>query len=217
MAEDNPIKLCECGCGKPAPIAKFSLRSKGYVKGQPMRYIQGHSGVLNRKHGHSTINGQSICTSTYQCWQAMKRRCLDPNNKYWRHYGGRGIEVCERWLNSFENFLADMGERPKGLTLDRYPDNDGNYEPDNCRWATPKQQGRNNSRSRLITHNGLTKCMAEWAEISGISYHTLIGRIDAYGWSIEKALITPIRGQNGGKKQVTSSHQNSKNSDSRRA
>jgi hypothetical protein len=76
----------------------------------------------------------------------MKQRCNDPKHRYFKNYGGRGIKICERW-NSFENFLADMGERPEGMTLDRYPDNDGNYEMGNCRWATPKQQA-NNCRKR---------------------------------------------------------------------
>lgn len=82
-------------------------------------------------------------TRTYEAWKHMIQRCTNPHAKHFSYYGGRGITVCERWLSSFENFLADMGERPPGLTLDRYPDNDGNYEPDNCRWATWTQQAAN--------------------------------------------------------------------------
>lgn len=99
-----------------------------------------------RTHGHSRgkhWNG----TPTYLSWRAMKVRCTYAKHQGWKNYGGRGIKVCDRWLNSFENFLADMKERPKGTTLDRYPDNNGNYEPGNCRWATPKQQRHNQSTS----------------------------------------------------------------------
>jgi len=95
------------------------------------------------KHGHSS-NG--ILTRTYNSWRKMKERCLNFEAINFDDYGGRGITVCERWMQ-FENFLADMGERPEGKTLDRYPDNDGNYEPGNVRWATPKEQYANRRQS----------------------------------------------------------------------
>lgn len=92
-----------------------------------------------RLHGHA----RGKCTPTYESWSAMKSRCNNPNHDSWKNYGGRGITVCDRWLHSFENFLADMGERPEGKTLDRFPNRDGNYEPSNCRWATVAEQNAN--------------------------------------------------------------------------
>jgi len=97
--------------------------------------------------------------------------------------------VCERWLK-FENFLEDMGEPEQGMTIDR-ADNEGNYEPGNCRWATRKQQGRNTRANRRLTHNGQTLCLAEWAERTGILYQTIHKRICSYGWTVERALTTP--------------------------
>lgn len=82
-------------------------------------------------------------TGTHRSWSMMKTRCYNPNSGSYRHYGGRGIKVCKRWLDNFENFLQDMGERPPGTTLDRYPDGDGDYTPGNCRWATAEQQMKN--------------------------------------------------------------------------
>jgi hypothetical protein len=81
-------------------------------------------------------------SDTYRSWHGMRQRCSDPKQENYKYYGGRGITVCDRW-QSFENFLADMGERPEGTSIDRYPDNDGNYEPGNCRWATRSQQQHN--------------------------------------------------------------------------
>jgi len=95
------------------------------------------------RHGHNTRTKRS---PTYQSWSAMKLRCLNPNYKKFYLYGGRGIKVCDRWVESFENFLADMGQRPEGKTLDRYPNKDGNYEPGNCRWATQEEQHSNRNK-----------------------------------------------------------------------
>ena len=89
-------------------------------------------------------------TPTYITWQHMLQRCNNPKHHAWARYGGRGVSVCHRW-HTFENFLADMGERPNGKTLDRFPNNDGNYEPSNCRWATPKQQVNNRSYAASVT------------------------------------------------------------------
>jgi hypothetical protein len=88
-------------------------------------------------------------TPTHISWSCMITRCTNPNTRHYPRYGGRGIAVCDRWRNSFENFLADMGERPDGTTLDRYPNRDGNYEPGNCRWATAKEQATNMDRTVL--------------------------------------------------------------------
>lgn len=119
-------------------------------------------------------------TSTYRIWIAMRSRCNNPKTANYDKYGGRGIKVCERWDNSFAHFLADMGERPPGLSIER-EDNDGNYKPGNCRWATRSEQGRNMRRNRMVTHNGETLCMAAWAERLGIRWDTLYRRIKAKG------------------------------------
>lgn len=88
------------------------------------------------------LSGTGLATRTYTVWQNMKARCYNPRSPSWQYYGGRGIQVCDRWRNSFANFVTDMGEKPDGRSLDRI-DNDGNYEPGNCRWATPAEQVRN--------------------------------------------------------------------------
>lgn len=123
---------------------------------------------------------------TYSVWQGMKYRCNNPNAPAYKNYGGRGIKICMRWSNSFHNFLSDMGERPTSKhTLDRI-DNDKGYSPDNCRWATRAEQGRNTRANRLVTYNGQTKPLIEWSEITGVNYGTLRSRLDN-GMSLEDA------------------------------
>lgn len=140
-----------------------------------------------KMHGH-TANGQ--VSPTYHSFTAMRERCRNPKNRKYHLYGGRGISVCERW-SKFENFLVDMGIRPAGTTLDRI-DTNGNYEPGNCRWATPKQQGRNRNGTHLLKHNGISMTVTEWAEKVGVNPITLFGRI-RNGWTTAAAIETPTK------------------------
>jgi hypothetical protein len=120
-------------------------------------------------------------------WRAMKRRCYEPKMLAYKDYGGRGITVCERWRKSFANFVSDMGQRPSlSHTIERL-NNDGNYEPGNCIWATRKEQNRNSRHCHMIDHNGGKKPMSVWAEQAGIARDTLKARLK-YGWSIREAL-----------------------------
>ncbi len=137
-------------------------------------------------HGHSHRAKRS---RTYLCWVWMKHRCQNPKNRSFKNYGGRGIKVCERWQSSFANFLADMGGKPGNLTLDRI-DNNGNYEPGNCRWATPSQQVRNRRDVVYLEVNGVRKAVWEWASIINIPRRTLLNRIRR-GWSPEDVISVP--------------------------
>lgn len=125
----------------------------------------------------------------YRTWAAMRARCTNPKAASYRHYGGRGISVCERW-SSFANFLADMGPRPPGMSIDRYPDNDGNYEPGNCRWATNREQSNNRRITRFAEHEGQRKPISEWARELGANYDVLFQRIRQKGYSLEEATAT---------------------------
>jgi len=134
------LTLCECGCGLPAPIAPKTNTYRGWVKGQPLRFVKGHQRLgsdARRSHGMShTREWDSYCNA--------KRRCTNPNHEFWEDYGGRGIEF--RFAN-FEEFFAELGPKPEGLTLDRI-NNDGHYEKGNVRWATREQQRGNRRDSR---------------------------------------------------------------------
>jgi hypothetical protein len=122
----------------------------------------------------------------------MRERCADENNAGYEDYGGRGIAVCPRWLDSFENFLEDMGERPDGKTLDRYPDVNGNYDPKNCRWATAEEQANNRNSTRWLSFNGETLSLTQWARRAGLTATALCLRLNRYQWTVERALSTPL-------------------------
>ncbi|MGN8062766.1 hypothetical protein ACTJK4_14000 [Ralstonia sp. 22111] len=141
----------------------------------------------NERHGQSN-------SPTWKSWRSMRDRCGNPGSRSYSDYGGRGISVCERW-NLFENFLADMGERPsRRHSIDRYPNTDGNYEPTNCRWATPAEQARNRRSNRVLNFRGESKCVSAWADAIGIDRLTLQRRL-YLGWSVERALTTPLATQ----------------------
>lgn len=178
--------LCSCvadrgGCGGSVEAFSQNLRS-GRTTSCGCTYARAKAARATR-HGHASRSGR---TAEWLSWHAMRRRCDDARSPAFRDYGGRGITVCERW-RSFEAFLADMGRRPSAAhSIDRI-NNDGNYEPGNCRWATQTEQSRNQRSNRMSTHNGQTKCTAEWAEASGIAYSTLKSRL-LRGMSIEDAV-----------------------------
>jgi hypothetical protein len=135
------------------------------------------------KHGF-TANGKRH--KLYGVWVTMRNRCSNPKNPAYSRYGGRGIKVCERWEHSFENFFADMGPCPPGMTLDR-KDNNGDYSPENCKWATRKEQANNRRDNRLLTFNGKTQSLAKWSDEIGLSQHAIWGRLKC-GGSVAHAL-----------------------------
>jgi hypothetical protein len=132
-------------------------------------------------------------THTYYSWSGMIARCTDRNNPAYHNYGGRGIEVCERWRD-FRNFLSDMGEAPPGKTIDR-KDNDEGYSKENCRWATRREQARNTRRNHMLEIGGGSLCLTDFAKSVGLSRGVLSDRINKLGWSLERAATTPTKAQ----------------------
>ncbi len=180
--QGNYCWLCKCDCKKETIILGSSLRS-GNTKS---------CGCLQKeivtKHGHNRGNKQ---TKIYQSWRDMIQRCTNPNHKYYKDYGGRGITVCKRWLK-FENFNEDMGKSWKpGLTIERRKNKEG-YSPENCYWATRTEQQRNTRYNRLITCFNKTQLLIEWSEETGIPSNIILWRIN-HGWPPEKALTEPVK------------------------
>ena len=134
-----------------------------------------------KKHGHARDNNHS---PEYDSWQHARQRCNNPKAKGYAEYGGSGITMCDRWRD-FSAFLADMGPRPEGTSLDRIDSKKG-YEPGNCRWATPLQQAWNTRKVKMIEFNGKRMSVRGWARELGITHTTLQGRLAA--WPLEKAL-----------------------------
>jgi len=170
--------LCSCACGNTTLIGSSHLKrtlSCGCVRDE-------------RKVAAVTKHGQCL-SRTYMTWSAMRDRCNRIASPAYKYYGGRGITICNSWFQ-FTNFLKDMGERPEGLTLDRI-DNNGDYNPENCRWASYKQQAHNRSNSIKITIDGTSKLVIEWARELGIKVSVVQGRLRR-GWTPIDALTKEV-------------------------
>lgn len=171
---------CRCVCGiviqaRAGDLHTDRIRSCGCSDSQR----------LHRAHGMSK-------TKVYATWRRIMQRTGNPNHVFYHNYGGRGIKVCERWMQSFDAFLADMGEPPTPEhTIDRI-DTDGDYTPENCHWATRQEQASNRRNTVYLTYQGQTLRLVEWAKQMNIRPSTLNNRIRA-GWNLDKAMTTPIR------------------------
>lgn len=182
----NWFWLCKCDCGNTAVVHGHKLGRKtnscGCLRRENTRAMKTKHGAMAGVH-----NGSAKPGKLYQLWKGMKQRCLNPKCPCYHRYGGRGITICERWLD-FAAFRDDMIPTYKpGLTLDRI-NNDGPYEPANCRWATQLQQSRNKRTNMRITHNGRTMTLSEWAAETGIGWGTIRQRILVRKWPTSLAL-----------------------------
>ena len=179
----NAAWRCRCECGNERIVLALKLtagatKSCGCLKAQM-------AAERRRTHGRSN-------TREFHAWAAAKQRCTNPNHIAWNDYGGRGIRMCQRWLESFQAFLDDMGAPPsQSHTIDRVNSN-GGYEPGNCRWATPAEQARNKRTNRRIEFQGRTMTVAEWERALGFTAGRIKARLLA-GWSVERALTAPRR------------------------
>lgn len=179
--------LCRCDCGAEKEIPRHYL----HAAGSGVRSC-GCSKFNAKAHGHARSRASGGPSPEYRVWRSMLNRCTNPKAVDWARYGGRGVTVCARWAQSFDAFLEDMGPRPAGSSIDRI-NNDGNYEPGNCRWSTPLEQGQNRRTSRLVTYDGLTLTATEWSRRLGGHLQIVHSRLDA-GWSIADAVTRPPRG-----------------------
>lgn len=174
---------CRCDCGTEKEILRDSLLG-GRTKS---------CGCLNLEmvHPHA-LTERATHLRLYETWHGMKARCLNPNYHHYDDYGGRGITVCKEWQESFDNFAhwADENGYVEGLTIDRIDVNKG-YSPDNCRWATAKEQANNRRNTRYVTWNGITKPITEWCKEMEIDIRVVRHRLN-YGWSVEDAFTVPV-------------------------
>jgi hypothetical protein len=190
-ARRNSRWACICECGEHRTHTGANLKRGNIIScGCKKRGAR----VVRRAEDHPD----------FHIYSNMKNRCENPNNNGYRRYGGRGITVCDRWREGgFWVFNADMGDRPSARhSIDRIDNNKG-YGPDNCRWATAKQQGRNRSTNRLVTHDGVTLPVSEWAERLGINYRTLLGRLRQ---GSARALRSDVTGPKFNDEQVREIH-----------
>lgn len=189
--------LCRCDCGTESVCARNNLRSGTSTQCEKCRLVESHK----PKHGHCP---DGKCSITYRVWVSVKQRC----GTQFSPYGGNGICICHGWKSDFNNFLTSMGERPSlDVSIDRANKDEStrHYSCGNCdecrekgwvfhcRWATQAEQMRNVSTNRWLTHNGQTLIITDWSKVTGLPAHIITSRIDKHGWSVEKALDTPVR------------------------
>jgi hypothetical protein len=174
------VARCECGVVRDYVLSEVRLgktKSCGCIRSDYS---------ASQTHGHT--KGKKF-SPEYHSWASMITRCTNPKAESYPDYGGRGIQVCERW-RTFQNFLDDMGARPRGMTLERNEVN-GNYEPTNCVWATLRKQTNNSRRNTVLEYDGRRQTISEWAEEFGLAYNTLFARVVRLKWPAERALKTP--------------------------
>ena len=176
---------CKCDCGKTHIALGTRLTHGKVLSCGCLRYTKASQKLTTHGKRHTRL---------YSIWANMKNRCNLPTSTEYARYGARGIRVCDEWQDdfmAFYNWAIANGYRDD-LTLDR-ENNDGNYEPSNCRWATSHEQTRNTRHNRMLEHNGETHCITDWSAITGIPKALIGQRIDRLGWTIDKALTTPVR------------------------
>jgi hypothetical protein len=185
-SKDKQVRWkCLCDCGNTSIVLGNNLRRGNSTScGCGQIAVQQSVGDRTRTHGMAG-------TPTFTRWNNMKQRCYNPNASSYEYYGDRGITVCDRWLHSFENFLEDMGECPSDQHSIERIDNNKGYSPENCKWATAIEQGRNRRNVKLIEFEGKKLAIPEWAECTGIKPGTIAWRL-ARGWSVDRALTTPV-------------------------
>lgn len=178
--------ICQCSCGIIRRVRGTALRHGASKNCGCERRIRLHKRTY--KHGEAKHRKRS---QEYGIWANMKQRCLNPDFDSYRYYGGRGIAIAPEWIESFSQFLHDMGRRPPRATLERI-DNNGPYSLANCRWATRAEQSRNTRRNIWLTYEGRTQCLQDWSVEIGMAYTTLFGRIQRR-WSVHDTLKKPLQ------------------------
>lgn len=175
--------LCKCDCGNTVTISGYEFGSGGTLS----------CGCLQKERTAESLRTHGMSSSReYRSWLAMRQRCTNDKRDNWMHYGGKGITICQEWMDSFENFYSSMGPIPSDRHSIERNDTTGNYEPGNCRWATPTEQMRNTTKTKKLSWDGKIVSIAELSEITGIPYTLLQGRL-ASGWSVDDAVNRPKR------------------------
>lgn len=172
---------CQCDCGEQRDIYASALTT-GRTKS---------CGCYHDECSRRGTHGGSR-SPEYKVWSSLIDRCHNENNRHYKNYGGRGIAVCKRWRDKFENFINDMGPRPSPSHTVERKNNSCGYSPFNCRWATRKEQQNNMRTNRLVTLKGRTQTVSQWADEVGMKHATLYSRI-YHGWSAERAITEPVR------------------------